>query len=120
MNDVMMRVRGHGPLGGRSWVGAAIAVPRSAKSKSGRGSVLLLRPRKTPAHRRGPSEDAIHAIEYDRYVYVVPPTLLSTIMTHFSDALSGIVRQFYTDPVHFSDHLIVVGSQLGWISITTW
>jgi hypothetical protein len=41
-------------------------------------------------------------------------------MTHFTDALSGIVRQFYIDPAHFSYRQIVVGSQFGWISIATW
>jgi hypothetical protein len=40
-------------------------------------------------------------------------------MTHFTDdALSGIVRHFYIDPIAFLDNPIV--SQLGWISIATW
>jgi len=41
-------------------------------------------------------------------------------MTHLTDALSGIVRQFYIDPAHFPDGWIVVRSQLGWTSIATW
>jgi hypothetical protein len=39
-------------------------------------------------------------------------------MTHFSDAVSGIVRHFYIDPARFPDSPIV--SQLGWICIATW
>ncbi|SRR6266851_7097914 len=103
---------------GSTGVGAAIAVPRKSEARNLRwreeeGHPVQLV--KTQTHRRGPREDAIDAIECDVFYF----TSLS-IMTHLTDALSGIVRQFYIDPAHFPDGWIVVGSQLGWTSIATW
>ena len=71
----------------------------------------------TQAHRSGPSEVHYRFFRV-QHLQAIPPSHITIDMTHFTDALSGIVRHFYIDPAAFLDNPIV--SQLGWTSIATW